>query len=351
MHAPASAAAPAPRRGGRAGVVEALARSLAQGRAPVLAVVLETLGSTYARIGDFALFGAGDGPGAQAGWLSGGCLEPDIARHAARAAADGRVEWIEVDARDDEDVFSGGATGCRGRLRVALLPVARMPGWDALCAAWLAGAGPLRLTVDAAAARVSVWAGAQAHDWALAMPALPWARAGASRWTLPVPAQPAVRIHGAGPETPWLVPMLQATGWHVTVVEDRSRWLEVARAADALVEGPPSAGPRQARPAPVALVMHHNFERDREALEVLAADPAARFIGLLGPARRRDDLLRTLPARIVARLHGRLQAPVGLLATRGAEAISLSIALQLQAFLDAERAAAAAGAHAASAPA
>ncbi|KLJ00649.1 hypothetical protein WQ56_09200 [Luteimonas sp. FCS-9] len=295
------------------------------------------MGSTYARVADFALF---DADGSQAGWLSGGCLEPDIARHAARAAAGARVEWIEVDARDDEDVFSGGATGCRGRLRVALLPVAGMPGWDALCAAWLAGAGPLALSVDAAASRVAARIGAQRVDAAVAMPPVPWARGGAApRWSLSIAPMPSVRIHGAGPETPWLVPMLQAAGWHVAIVEDRSRWLEIARAADAVVEGPPSAGARQARAAPVALVMHHNFERDREALEVLAADPSVRFVGLLGPARRRDDLLRTLPARAVAQLQGRLQAPVGLLAARGAEAISLSIAVQLQAFLDAERAA------------
>lgn len=324
-------AMPDVRRGGRAGVIEALARSVARGESPVLAVVLESLGSTYARVADFALFAGAD---RQAGWLSGGCLEPDIARHAVRAAAAGRVEWIEVDARDDEDVFSGSATGCRGRLRVALLPLDAMPGWEVLCADWRERGLSLDLSIDVDTARVVARVGARVRAWTVSMPPVPWARGCLERWALHVPAMPAVRIHGAGPETPWLVPMLQAAGWHVTIIEDRSRWFSAADAADRLIEGPASTARRLRRPADAALVMHHNFERDREALEHLAADPTIHFIGLLGPARRRDDLLRTLPAGSVARLRDRLHAPVGLLPTRGAEAISLSIALQLQAVAD-----------------
>ena len=319
------------RRGGRAGVIEALPCAAARGKRPVLAVVLESLGSTYARVADFALFGGSDD---QAGWLSGGCLEPDMARHAARAALVGRIEWIEVDARDDEDVFSGGATGCRGRLRVALLPVDAMPGWDVLCSDWLESGLPLALTIETGRGRVVASVGARVRAWTVTMPPVPWAHACAMCWTLHVPAMPAVRVHGAGPETPWLVPMLQASGWHVTLIEDRSRWLDVARGADRVLEGPASAAARMRRSADAVLVMHHNFERDREALAHVAGEPMIGFIGLLGPARRRDDPLRTLPAGIVDRLRDRLHAPVGLLPTHGAEAISLSIALQLQAVAD-----------------
>ena len=43
-----------------------------------------------------------------------------------------------------------------------------------------------------------------------------------------------------------------------------------------------------------ALVMHHNFEMDREALYALAAGELP-FVGLLGPVRRREDLFRVLP--------------------------------------------------------
>jgi xanthine dehydrogenase accessory factor len=80
----------------------------------------------------------------------------------------------------------------------------------------------------------------------------------------------------------------------------------------------------------VALVMHHNFELDREALQALATSPIG-FVGLLGPVRRRDDLFRVLPADAREALLPRLHSPVGLhLGGSGPEAIALSIAAQLQ---------------------
>ena len=76
--------------------------------------------------------------------------------------------------------------------------------------------------------------------------------------------------------------------------------------------------------------MHHNFERDRDTLEALAGSTIP-FIGLLGPRRRRDDLFRLLSADQAESLQPRLHSPVGLdLGGRGAEAIALSIAAQLQ---------------------
>jgi xanthine dehydrogenase accessory factor len=80
------------------------------------------------------------------------------------------------------------------------------------------------------------------------------------------------------------------------------------------------------------LVMHHNFELDREALEALAATSVP-FIGLLGPRRRRDDLFKLLTPEARAALSPRLRSPIGLaLGGPGPEAIALSIAAQLQAW-------------------
>lgn len=76
--------------------------------------------------------------------------------------------------------------------------------------------------------------------------------------------------------------------------------------------------------------MHHDFELDREALVALA-DTNVAFIGLLGPRRRREDLFKLLTPDQRHRLSPRLQSPVGLdIGGRGPEAISLSIAAQLQ---------------------
>ena len=54
---------------------------------------------------------------------------------------------------------------------------------------------------------------------------------------------------------------------------------------------PPAQALATARTHDAALVMHHHFELDREALEQLGGDSgqAIGFVGLLGPQRRRDD--------------------------------------------------------------
>src|SRR5215218_7298036 len=87
-------------------VLEAVRKGDAQG---VLALVLETVGSTYSHAGAMAYFG----PQRQVGWLSGGCLEPAIAQDATRVAATDAVGWMEIDTRGDEDLLLGSAIGCR----------------------------------------------------------------------------------------------------------------------------------------------------------------------------------------------------------------------------------------------
>jgi xanthine dehydrogenase accessory factor len=141
-----------------------------------------------------------------------------------------------------------------------------------------------------------------------------------------------VLLLGAGAESPVLIPLLRGLGWQIDVCEQRPRWMPLASAADRLVQASPEAGLAQLSPRaddPV-LLMHHDFERDRAALDALAALPP-QWIGLLGPRRRRDDLLRLLPADAVASLQPRLEAPVGLpLGGKGPAAIALSIAGSLQ---------------------
>ncbi|MCR6686676.1 XdhC/CoxI family protein [Pseudoxanthomonas sp.] len=299
-----------------------------------LAVVVATEGSTYVRAGATALFGPGD---AQLGWLSGGCLEPEIARRARDVARRGAPDAMEIDTRDDEDLFAGSAVGCRGRLRIVLLPLERMPGWTDVVRAWWDGRGTLTLAVSGDG-QVQAQAGDTGRRWAMAPPPA-GADAVALAGEVQVPPPARVAIFGAGPETPLLVQGLRTLGWHVTVVERRARWIPGDGVADARLTLPPDAALHGLQPAPDAvLVMHHHFEHDREALEVLAHTGIA-FIGLLGPVRRREDLMRVLPVPAPALLAPRLRSPVGLkLGGHGPEAIALSIVAQLQAWRHGEAA-------------
>ena len=306
-------------------LLEASARASDDGDGSALAVVMATEGSTYVRAGAMAMLAADD---RQLGWLSGGCLEPEIARRARHVVATGQLDAMEIDTRDDEDLLAGSAVGCRGRLRLALLPLDRLPGWSQVVRAWWQGAGALALRLHANG-EVHAQAGDVFHRWQL--PATQAVADSVGEVTVPPPAR--VAIFGAGPESPALLAWLRQLGWHVSVVERRTRWTGATDAADAWLPLSPEQAMRALHPPPdAALVMHHHFEHDREALMVLAEVDIA-FIGLLGPARRREDLLKVIPVHMHAALSARLRSPVGLkLGGHGPEAIALSIAAQLQAW-------------------
>lgn len=295
-----------------------------RGAPAVLAVVMAREGSTYAQAGAVALFGA---DGAQQGWLSGGCLEPEIARSAADVAATGTPAWMEIDTRDDEDLLSGSAVGCRGRLHLALLPLLALPGIEALAQAWLQRRGALTLALQADGGIAAAVAG-QALQWRLPWQAAPGAAPCSGQVQVPPP--PRVSVFGAGPETALLLPLLRQLGWMTTLVEQRPRWAAQAALADLALACTPTRALADCADSDAALVMHHHFELDREALDALAAS-AIPFLGLLGPARRREDLFRLLGPQQRAQLLPRLHSPIGLrLGGSGAEAIALSIAAQLQ---------------------
>jgi len=313
--------------GGARAVVEASAAAAARGDPATLALVLETEGSTYVRAGALALFGARDG---QVGWLSGGCIEPEIEQRAAAAAAVQGIDWMDIDTRNDEDLFAGSAPGCRGRLRLALLPLAALRGWPALVDEWRRGHGDLRLEVQPGGA-VQARVGDERQRWTLPAAPLPWA--GTEPWRLEIAAPPSVLVLGAGPETPTLLPLLRTLGWMTTLVERRPRWSALAALADHALARSPAQALATARTHEAALVMHHHFELDREALEHLGGDggEAIGFVGLLGPQRRREDLFRVLPAAARESLAPRLHSPIGLaLGGEGPEAIALSVVAQLQ---------------------
>jgi xanthine dehydrogenase accessory factor len=265
--------------------LQAAATLAREGARATLALVLETEGSTYVRAGAMALF-AQD---MQVGWLSGGCLEPELARRAMQADAAGSIEWIEVDTREDEALFSGSAMGCRGRLRIALLPLRALDGVEALFEAWIDGGTMLHCSL-AANGSVQMEANGISRAWQVPAGSPGWA-SGSQHWQLPLSRPPEALAR---------FDMLPDDGLRAECIFD------------------------------AALIMHHSFELDRDALEALAATSIP-FVGLLGPPRRRDDLFKLLTPAQRDALSARIRSPVGLdLGGEGAEAIALSIAAQLQ---------------------
>ena len=86
----------------------------------VLATVVATQGSTYAKTGHQMLLTA---DGDYAGLLSGGCLEGDLAERGRAVLQDGPAQ-VTYDMRDQaEDALWGLGLGCNGLMRVLLQPL------------------------------------------------------------------------------------------------------------------------------------------------------------------------------------------------------------------------------------
>ena len=315
-----------PPPGATRGVLEAAAGAVRCGDAATLALVLATEGSTYVEAGAVALF---DSDGATTGWLSGGCLERVVADRAREVARGDAVEWLELDTRDDEALFSGAATGCRGVLRIALLPTRALGGLDALVPRWLVSGTPLawRVGVDGS---IEASCGDLARIWQVAAARASWTDP-RGEWHTAQAAPLRVLACGTGPEAVTLLPLLRTLGMFVGAVEQRPRFLGPGRGADVQHElAPRAAVEALAARHDAALVMHHAFERDLEALDALARTQV-RYVGLLGPKRRRDELLALLAPAARESLAPRLHAPIGHdLGGRGPEAIALGIAAELQ---------------------
>ena len=82
-------------------IIDAALRGIRAGERAVLATVLETEGSTYAGTGAMAVFGEGG----HVGWLSGGCLEPEIERCASAAASSGAIGWLDRNGDVDLNIL------------------------------------------------------------------------------------------------------------------------------------------------------------------------------------------------------------------------------------------------------
>ena len=166
----------------------------------------------------------------------------------------------------------------------------------------------------------------------------PVALAGGSVNVMAAGIQPPPRllVLGGGPDAEPVVRFAAELGWRCTVVDHRDAYIESGRfdaAEEVLCLPAAELGASLDLPHyDAAVVMSHHLASDRVYLEQLAATDL-RYVGLLGPAARRDRLLAELGEAGLA-LTGRLRGPAGIdLGGRGPAAIALSIVAEVQGVL------------------
>jgi xanthine dehydrogenase accessory factor len=316
----------------------------------VLATIVSTEGSTYRKAGTPLLITA---EGESRGLLSGGCLEIDLVEHARAVLATGAARVVSYDMRVEDDRLFGIGSGCEGAMRVLMQRVGPTEQWQPLAA--IAGlvearaGGAIALIADGPAAGRGWWPGGGNAPWPeptacaaarrdAGSACVADCRAKGEEFTvlvLPVAAPPLLVLCGAGDDARPLAQQAVALGFDVAVCDHRPALLTPARFPRCRLFGQPAAGfarlPLLAS-CDAAIVMSHHLEADAAYLGALADAPQVGYVGLLGPAPRRDRLVAAL-GQAAARLERRLRAPVGLdIGARTPEAIALAAAAELHAW-------------------
>ncbi|MEO8196365.1 MAG: XdhC family protein [Thermoanaerobaculia bacterium] len=281
------------------------------GKPAVLATIVGVEGSAYRREGARMLIEA---EGATTGVLSGGCLEGDLAQRAREVLASGAAALTTYDLRAPDEYLWGLGLGCGGRITLLLEPLPAPEGTPS----------PLdpfeRIARDRAPAEIETRLGDELLLRETIVPPLQLLLAGAGRDAVP------------------LATFADELGWETVVLDARptaaaaARFESLARFA--------GVGPRELAGAveidrfTAAVVLTHNYLDDLAWLAALLPSVAF-YVGLLGPAARRDRLLAdlaeqgvVLDAPMPARLHG----PAGLdLGGRAPEQVALAIVAEIQA--------------------
>jgi xanthine/CO dehydrogenase XdhC/CoxF family maturation factor len=314
---------------------------------------LHTAGSTYRKPGALMLIAAN---GDYAGLLSGGCLEADLQLYARAVIDSGKPRIVSYDLRSADDLLWGLGLGCEGAMDILLLRVGPAEGWEPLehLSRCLAEHRPTSVGIVVESERPGLPVGAIAlppfasDHGALSSAVLDeaarsgqagWFEAPAPRWklfALPLSLPPRLLLLGAGPDAAPVVDFASRLSWKVTVIDHRPAYADASHFP--LAEEVLLARPEQllATIHPdhfcAAVVMSHHLPSDLGYLRALARTQIP-YIGLLGPAVRREKLLADL-AEDAEQVRARLRAPVGLpLGGRTPESIALAIVAEIHAFV------------------
>jgi xanthine dehydrogenase accessory factor len=254
-----------------------------------LATLVRARGSSYRRPGARMLISR---DGTSAGSLSAGCIEDEVIACAREVLASGEPRLMSFDTRR--------RFGCNGSIDIF---VERAP--DEVLRAIRQN-----FHVRTPCQIATVWERGEEEEFRLGTyVAGGYVESGALLQTI----DPALRliIVGTGPDAIALRKQAMLLGWEAAMIEAIPELSDVPDSRTA------------------AIVATHNFGRDCAALRYLLP-LGLRYVGLIGPRRRRDEILIDI-IDSGAEVTSQLFAPAGLhLAAESPEEIALSIAAEIQ---------------------
>ncbi len=329
----------------------------------VLATIIETLGSTYRKAGARMLIT----PDAEFfGLLGGGCFEADLLAHAREVFDKQQSKTVFYDMRAPDDEIWGLGLGCNGAVRILLQLLSTNDDDHSItlieralnekekyvlltvCESNYPGLAEydnyLIRFEDNKASNLPDHCPEEivqaAHRAFLSESSLLHRyqedRQSVSVFCSTVKPPAHLLIIGAGPDAAPVIHFAGALGWEITLVDYRESFIrqESFAEVDNTILSTPEALPEQVdlNKIDALVLMTHKIEYDERYLKQLT-QTSAKYIGLLGPAARRDRLLSSLG--VDGKLIGeRTFGPVGLdIGGELPEEIALSLVAEIQATL------------------
>jgi xanthine dehydrogenase accessory factor len=345
-------------------IVRAYDQAILQGRKMVMATVVRVDGSSYRRPGARMLV---TDDGKITGAISGGCLEGDALQKAQFAMVTGENKLVTYDSTGEDDIQFGLHLGCNGVVHILFEPIVKD---DPLNPAELlrmisnAGEGSVLVTmfshkklqpgtkmlylnnnmfssltesvqheliepVSTAYAEKQSSFQEVAIEQTTCTAFIEW-----------IERPVSVVIAGAGNDVQPLVETASMLGWSVTVVDGRFHYALPERfpAAVKVLYSRPADILSQIKTddQTVYLLMSHNYNYDLGFLEHIVKQEYG-YIGLLGPAQKRNRMLSDLQDHGIQlnkeqliKIHGPAGLDIG--AEHSAE-IALSIIAEIKAFM------------------
>jgi xanthine/CO dehydrogenase XdhC/CoxF family maturation factor len=324
----------------------------------VLVSITATEGSTYRKPGAMMLISLDN---SYEGMISGGCLEGDLLHHAAEVFSSGVPKTITYDMHAGDELVWGLGLGCDGIIHLMLQRLDRDGGFALLdfieqsllsripvLLAQVTDSG--RADLPTAAAGLFNLAGHSLGDERLVRECAVLCQADWPEWRhkllmrddhtlmlINIQPPPRILLCGAGPDAVPVAGQASRLGWDCIVADHRPAFVRAERFPSecSLVLSRPEALHEQLDFSKVdaAVIMSHHLDNDAQYLRQLTQQPekpALRYIGVLGPAARRDRLreMADCPRQLV-------YGPVGLdIGAELPESIALAILAEIHAVLN-----------------
>jgi xanthine/CO dehydrogenase XdhC/CoxF family maturation factor len=345
-------------------IVSAYDKAILQNKKMVLATVVRVDGSSYRRPGARMLV---TDDSKITGAISGGCLEGDALEKALFAIATGENKLITYDSTGEDDIQFGLHLGCNGVVHILFEPIKKEDPQNPV--------ELLRLIANAGeeAVLVTIFSLKKKQPGTRLLYLKNNMHSSLTKPAQHILAEPINKVYdekkstfldvdieqttctafiewierpvslviaGAGNDVQPLVEIAAMLGWSVTVVDGRFHYALPERfpgASKVLYSRPADILPQiKTDSQTVYLLMSHNYNYDLGFLKQIVQQEFG-YIGLLGPAQKRDRMLSDLQDQGVqlneeqiSKIHG----PAGLdIGAENSTEIALSIVAEIKAFV------------------